>query len=214
MTPNDHRRFLALLTGVHSFYRQDLTDFAEGVWRRAMEPYAIEAIERAFDAHSQDPKAGSFMPKPADLIRLLDGSHEDRAAVAWSKVHQAMARVGAYATVAFDDPAIHSAVTDLGGWPAMCAGTIDELPFLQRRFAQAYSAHSRAGSAHPPMLPGLHDGANVAKGHAMQKPVLIGDPVKAQRVIATGQTGERLMIAGTFVRAGVPRLCQSEQSAQ
>lgn len=211
MSPQDNRRFLALLTGVHSFYRQDLTDFAVGVWQRSMAPYAIEAIERAFDAHAKDPKAGSFMPKPADLIRLLDGSHEDRAVVAWSKVYQAITRVGGYATVAFDDPAIHSAITDLGGWPTMCAGTIDELPFLSRRFAAAYSAHARAGSPHPPLLPGIHDITNGAGGHARQTPVLIGDTAAAQRVIATGQTGERLLIAGSFVRAALPAPQQGAQ---
>jgi len=186
MSPNDRRRFVALLTGVHSFYRQDITDFAVGVWSRSLEPYAIQAIERAFDAHARDPKAGAFMPKPADLIRLLDGTHEDRAAIAWSKVYRAITSVGGYATVAFDDSAIHAAIVDLGGWPAMCAGTIDELPFLQRRFCAAYTTHAKAGSPHPPKLLGAHDIANAVQGYGTQKPVLIGDEAAALAVIESG----------------------------
>lgn len=186
MSPSDRRRFVALLTGVHSFYRVDITDFAVGVWTRALEPYAIEAIERAFDAHARDPKAGAFMPKPADLIRLLDGTHEDRAAIAWSKVYRAITSVGGYATVAFDDGAIHTAIVDLGGWPSMCAGTIDELPFLQRRFCAAYTAHAKAQSPHPPKLLGIHDITNAVGGYGAQKPVLIGEEAAALAVIASG----------------------------
>lgn len=199
MTPQDNRRFLALLTGVHSFYRQDITDFAVGVWTRAMQPYAIEVIERAFDAHASDPKAGTFMPKPADLIRLLDGSHEDRAAMAWSKVYRAISTVGGYSTVAFDDGAIHAAIADIGGWPAVCSGTVDELPFLQRRFCMAYTSHAKAASPYPPMLLGRHDMTNAIGGHRSQKPVLIGNEVAAMAVIASG-SDELPQLPGSAMR--------------
>lgn len=199
MTPNDHQRFAVLLNGVHSFYGQDITDFAIGVWVRSLEPYAIEAIERAFDAHARDPKAGAFMPKPADLIRLLDGTHEDRAGMAWSKVYRAISTVGGYATVAFDDPAIHSAIADIGGWPAVCSGTVDELPFLQRRFCMAYTSHAKAKSPHPPKLLGRHDMTNAIGGHGAQKPVLIGNEVAAMAVISSG-SDELPQLPGSAMR--------------
>ena len=188
MTPADRRRFITLLTGVHGFYRVDMTDFAVGVWQRALEPYAIEAIERAFDAHARDPKAGSFMPKPADLVRVLDGTAEDRALIAWSKVLGAIQSVGGYSTVAFDDAAIHPAIVDLGGWVKVCEITMDELPFLQRRFTAAYAAHLRAGTPHAPLLIGRHDAENARIGAERQKPVLIGNESAALAVIESGST--------------------------
>lgn len=201
MTPNDRPRFVALLTGAHSFYRQDLTDFAVGVWYRAMEPYAIEAIERAFDAHARDPRAGSFMPKPADLIRLLDGSHDDRAAIAWSKVYGAICAHGSYATVVFDDGAIHAAIVDLGGWVEVCAVTMEELPFLQRRFCAAYTAHAKAGTAYPPKLLGYLDVENARVGYSAQPLRLIGNEAAARVVLAAGIQAPA-QLAGTFTAIG------------
>lgn len=197
MTPKDRTRFVTLLTGVHSFYRVDMTDFAVGVWTRALGTYAIEAIERAFDQHAKDPKAGSFMPKPADLIRMLDGTQEDRAAIAWAKVLGAIGSHGSYATVVFDDGAIHAAIADLGGWPQVCAVTLDELPFMSRRFCTAYSAHAAAGSAYPPRLLGVHDLNNAPAGYGSQAPVLIGNEAAALAVMAAGIQPVR-KIAGSF----------------
>ena len=53
-----------------------------------------------------------------------------------------MQRVGAYRSVAFDDGAIHAAIEDMGGWPAVCRGKADELPFLQKRFTDLHRAYS------------------------------------------------------------------------
>ena len=48
------------------------------------------------------------MPKPADIRRVLGGTTADAAALAWAKVIRAVHAVGAYSTVAFDDPFIES----------------------------------------------------------------------------------------------------------
>ena len=52
----------------------------------------------------------------AQLPIKLDGTVTDRAALAWGKVLEAMSSVGAYSDVVFDDPAIHAAIEDCGGW--------------------------------------------------------------------------------------------------
>lgn len=196
MTPADRPKLLALLTGVHSFYRADLTEFGFGVWERALAGYSIEQVAKAFDEHAADPKAGSFMPKPADLIRLLAGTHEDRALLAWGKVLAAIERVGSWQSVAFDDPAIHAAIVDLGGWQQVCRAKTDELPFLQRRFCDAHSAYGRRGAfAWPPYLPGAAAIANGAKGHDEPLPVLIGDQQAARLVLERGTWGAKTPIA-------------------
>jgi hypothetical protein len=53
------------------------------------------------------------MPKPADIVRNLQGTASDRSLIAWGKLLEAMRRVGAYRSVAFDDGAIHAAVEDM-----------------------------------------------------------------------------------------------------
>lgn len=186
MTDDDKRSFYALLKDVHSFYRADLTKFAAGIWWNALQNFELEAVNKAFSAHAADPSRGQFMPKPADLVRELQGTQTDRAALAWSKTMQAIERVGGYQSVAFDDPAIHAAIEDLGGWPAITATTYDELPHLERRFCAAYKAHQKAGSPHPPHLPGQAEIANRTAGRLVAPPVLIGDPEAAERVRLTG----------------------------
>lgn len=186
MTDEDKRDFWTLVKGVHSFYSQDVSEFAAQIWWNAMRGYTIDQVRKAFNVHAADPKAGQFMPKPADLIRVLDGTQDDRSALAWSKVFGAIQRVGSYQTVVFDEGAIHAAIEDLGGWPKVCATKMDELPFVEKRFCAAYRAHLKAGSAYPARLIGIVDQTNAARGHGLQDPVLIGNASAARQVLAVG----------------------------
>jgi hypothetical protein len=193
MNETEKRQFWVLLQGVYEFYRcrSDLSDFAASVWWNACRSYSMEQVSKAFSAHLVDPKAGQFLPKPADIVRALSGTHEDRSLLAWGKTFEAMQRVGQYSSVVFDDPVIHAVISDLGGWPKLCQVTEHELPFMQRRFCDAHAAYSRAGrTEYPRMLPGVHDIQNNALGHMRtpSKPVLIGDAEAAKQVLANGST--------------------------
>ena len=68
------------------------------------------------------------------LVRQLAGTATDRAMLAWGKAIDAASRVGAYTDVVFDDPAIHAAIEDMGGWPKFCRGDVKDLSYLQHRF--------------------------------------------------------------------------------
>lgn len=178
-------RVVEILAGVYSFYRADLSEFQVRAWLRVLDGKRLEQISDAFDSHLTNPDSGQFLPKPADIVRALDGTRADRSSLAWAKVLTAIQRVGAYATVAFDEPAIHNALQDLGGWPTVCRTTLDDLPHLERRFHASYRAHRAAGSAHPGRLIGLIDATNGAK-FGFDRPVLIGDATEAARVAETG----------------------------
>lgn len=186
MNDDDKREFWTLVKGVHSFYAQDVSEFAAQVWWNAMRGYTIEQVRKAFTAHASDPKAGQFLPKPADLIRVLDGTQDDRAALAWSKVFGAIQRVGSYSSVVFDEGAIHAAIEDLGGWPKVCGTKMDELPFVEKRFCTAYRAHLKAGSQYPARMLGIVDIENAGKGYKFGEPVLIGSEAGARQVLAVG----------------------------
>ena len=196
MTNDDKREFWALLKGVHEFYKTDVSNFAAQVWWNACQGFSLEQVSKAFSAHLVDPKSGQFLPKPADIVKALSGTHEDRSLLAWGKVFDAMQRVGQYTSVAFDDQIIHAVISDLGGWPKLCAVTTDELPFVQKRFCDMHAAYGRSGGqmAYQRYLPGVHEVQNNALGYGKRiaPPVLIGDAAKAQLVIengsATGKT--------------------------
>lgn len=192
MTDQDKREFKELITSVLAFYRQDASTFALQVWWAACEHYDMEQVRRALNAHAVDPERGQFAPKPADIVKALAGTKTDRARVAWGKAFDAMQRIGAYRSVAFDDPVIHAVIEDLGGWTKVCRSDMEELSHLERRFCEAYRAYSgRPDMAFPAKLIGEFEAINRHEGRKVAPPVLIGDPQKAADVLRLGGTGAK-----------------------
>lgn len=193
MTPNDKKPFANLLTDVLAYYRQDVTEFTMDVWWQACQPFTMEQVSKALTAHATDPERGVYAPKVADVVRILSGTHTDRAALAWGKVHEAMSAVGAYTDVIFDDPAIHAAVEDCGGWPKMCRTDLKELSYLQHRFCESHKAYTNRGTFdYPRRLPGDRspDIEYSRRGIALPRPAVVGDPVKAAAVYESGGSGK------------------------
>lgn len=200
MTDTDEPAFIELLTDALAFYGQAPSPFALSVWWQACERFDLQQVARALTAHAMDPERGQFAPRPADLVRVLHGTHGDRALIAWGRVYRAIGTQGAYTSVVFDEPAIHAAVQDLGGWVTVCRSTVDELPFLQRRFCDAYRAYSARGCAvWPAVLIGEHEAANRLQGRTVRPPALLGDEAACRRVLAGPD--ERLQVAASAGRA-------------
>lgn len=152
MQERDRAEFGELVTDVHAFYRQDCSRFVLDVWWAACEPFTLEQVRGAFTAHAKDPEAGKFCPRPADLVKVLQGTSTDRAAVAWGMVMQAVRLAGGYQDVDFGDPATHAAIHDLGGWPKVCRTELKELGYLQHRFTESYRAYTGRGVTTCPLV--------------------------------------------------------------
>jgi len=202
MNANDQKRFTELIAGVHDFYGKPITKFAAQVWWQACQSFDYEQLSKAFSSHLMDPERGQFLPKPADIVRAVQGTSSDRSLIAWGKVLDAMQRVGAYTSVCFDDPAIHATIEDLGGWAKCCRSTHDELSYLQKRFCDSYKAYANRGHFdYPARLAGEHEQANAGKGYKDQAPTLIGDPDAAKQVLRLGSTtGKTQITAGDAVQ--------------
>ena len=71
MLPTDKPAFAALIAKTWRFY--DKTPTAETIadWFDVLENFPLDAIATAFKRHLTDPKAGPYLPKPADVIRHL-----------------------------------------------------------------------------------------------------------------------------------------------
>lgn len=185
MNATDRVPFSQLLTDVLAFYRQDVSLFTLSVWWEAAQPFDLEQVRKALTQHAMDPDHGQFAPKPADLVRVLQGTKTDRSLLAWSAVYGAMSAVGMYQTPDFGDNAIHAAINDMGGWPKVCQLKLDELPFTQKRFCDLYRAYTAAGRTHETVrLLGMSDQENGAKGVDWGSgPVRIGVAAKALEAI-------------------------------
>lgn len=197
MQEADRAALYQLVADVHKYYRQPVTDFTLSVWWSACERFDLEQVSKAMTVHVMSPDGGQFLPKVADLVKVLAGTATDRAALAWGKVHEAMGAVGAYTDVVFDDPAIHAVIEDLGGWPKLCRMDIKELGYLQHRFQEGHRAYTSRGTFDfPRRLMGdrAPDSEWEKKGLPPPRPALVGDAARAKHVLQNGSSAGKTAI--------------------
>ncbi len=208
MIETDKSAFATLMTDALAFYGRDVSRFALDVWWQSCQPFDFDQVARALTRHAMDAERGQFAPKPADIVRQLAGTATDRAMLAWGKAIDAASRVGAYTDVVFDDPAIHAAIEDMGGWPKFCRGDVKDLSYLQHRFTQSYSAYAGRGEFnYPARLTGDRspDDVYAKRGLPQPKPAVIGDVEKARAVAQIGRRGGKTPIAFTRVVDAIER---------
>lgn len=188
MQPTESQAFKAVLHGVYDFYNKELSQFAIGVWWEAMRPFDFAAVKDALNRHCVNPDNGQWLPKPADVVRLIGGGTQDAALIAWAKVEAACRSVGQYQSVVFDDPLIHCVIRDMGDWVKLCNTDVDELPFRAKEFEQRYRGYKLRGSVgeFPRTLIGIAEGSNKAQGLPADLPVLIGEQQKCLQVYKGG----------------------------
>ena len=138
MTEHDFEKFRDGLTGVYAFYDKEINTFALDLWWNSLKQFDLPAIIQAFNRHVVNTESGKWLPKPADIIRMLQGSTQDAALIAWAKVDKAVRYKGTYVDVVFDDPVIHRVLHDMGGWIALGQKNEDEWPFVAREFENRY----------------------------------------------------------------------------
>ena len=188
MTKTDFADFRDFLSEALAFWGKDVSRFTIDVWWQAMQPFDLEAVQQAFSRHAMNPDSGQFAPKPADVMKMLGGTTNDKALTAWAKVDRAVRVVGPYRSVAFDDPLIHRVLTDMGGWTALASKREDEWPFVAKEFENRYRGFAMRGEQpeYPGVLIGISQHANALEGKRVDPPMLIGVADRARKVIESG----------------------------
>ena len=196
MTPEDKKRFAAVLAGIADYYGKKLSGGVIELYWQGLQQYDLPAIERAFWEHARCPDSGQFMPKIADVVRILLGRTEDQAARAWAKVDSAVRRVGTHSDVVFDDPTIHRVVHDMGGWILLGQKSETEWPFVGKEFQNRYRGYRIRNEVpeYPSVLIGIANSYNLKEGYLTQPPMLVGDQAQARRVMLAGARGPLLAI--------------------
>ena len=164
MQNKDFKKFMALLALVADTYSQPrLSEDAVKLYFKVLSDYSLDEVSQAIMEHI---KQSPYMPKPADIIRIIEGTAEDRASEAWYYVLKAIQQYGYYESVQFDNPAIHYAIERMGGWQKLCQLTEEELPFRERDFIKHYVRGERMASWDkvPLRFMGKHEQDNVFNG--------------------------------------------------
>lgn len=188
MKSNDSARFRACLLALSELYGREVSEAVASIWWKALARFEIDAVEGAFQRHFTNPDVGQYPPKPADIVRMLEGTSLDSSMVAWAKVDKAVRAVGTYASVAFDDALVHRVLHDMGGWIGLGQKTEDEWPFVGNEFRARYHAYRSRQEApeYPARLVGIAEADNGRKGYAVSEVVLIGDADRARKVVENG----------------------------
>ena len=135
--------------------------------------YDLEAVRLAVATHVRSEK---FFPTLADIVKRIDGDHEDRAAIAWAYVVKAIERLGHYLSVRFPSPAYHYAIEFMGGWQKLCTTLTEaETKWRGKEFERFFEIGERVaswghelGKVHvPPYLLGWHETHNRRGGYAL-----------------------------------------------
>lgn len=192
MKNGDRKQFVSYLVACAEVYGREVGDGAIGIWWDALRGYSIEEIEEAFGRHLRSPDVGQFMPKPADVLRMLEGTSVDAAQVAWAKVDRAMRAVGPWPSVCFDDAIAMRVLHDMGGWIALATKSSEEWPFVANEFRTRYHGYRSRGESpeYPPRLIGLTDAENAQRKYPPSELVLVGDAERAKLVSERGTTHE------------------------
>lgn len=197
MKLSDKKAFADLIASVYAYHRVPVSAAIIRVFWRGCERFDLEQITKAIDQLTADAEAGKFPPKIGDITRVLEGTHTDRAQLAWGKTLEAISSVGRGSDVVFDDPAIHAVVEDLGGWVKLCSTTYQELGYVQHRFCESYRAYvGRKVFEYPRRLSGDNGSLELwaRKGLKPPPPVLIGEPARCEQVYRLGSTAGKTAI--------------------
>ncbi len=181
MTENDRPRFLAMFNGLAAtFSKEPSKPMLDGYWM-GLADLPIEAVENACQRAIGTCK---FMPVPVELRELAGVmAPADRAIKAWKAYSDAVAALGFYKSVDFDDPLINATVRNLGGWMELITRIDDEDhtdKWVRKEFERIYTSLMRSGisdEAARPLL-GFHERSNVTHGY--------GDEVVPPVVVKTG----------------------------
>lgn len=74
MRPEDRKEFNTLLITAMAVYERQITAALGDLFFAALGQYSMDQVRDAMARHLQDPADGKFSPKPADLIRQIEGA--------------------------------------------------------------------------------------------------------------------------------------------
>tara|TARA_R110000744_G_scaffold259191_1_gene374360 strand:- start:153 stop:830 length:678 start_codon:yes stop_codon:yes gene_type:complete len=181
---NDGERFARAMNVLAAAFDKEIDEATLEAYWMALEDMDIEGIERACKHAIQNLE---FFPRPAHLRRSQDTMDpSSRAIIAWQAVVRAIATVGQYASVDFDDKLTNATVRNLGGWYWLCQQPEKEVKvWVRKGFEKIYIALAGAGvtSESTQHLPGIHERDNL-------------DVVPEVRSIFTGLPGTKVKLLG------------------
>lgn len=191
MRIEDYDEFTAMVGGLADLHDRTLSEWALSLWWAALQHYDFPAVKDALGRQLRNPDNGQYMPKPADIVKLISGTTIDAALYAWAMVDRAVRVIGSHRDVVFDNPLIHRVLTDMGGWVLLGTKTDRDWPFLAKEFENRYRGYALGDvPEYPPILEGIANSQNSTSFRWREPPMLIGCPRAATAVMQGGSNAQ------------------------
>lgn len=163
MNEHDKKRFASIMTANGEVFDKKITKSLMQTYFKFLSRYSIETVEQAFQKHLLDSDQGMFFPKPANIVKNIEGNAkeqtmviQDRAESSWVDILGEISRIGSYGTLKLEDRQALSTVRSIGGWKYLCSRTNDQLNWVKKEFMSVYENHERSDIGMlPSKLPGI-----------------------------------------------------------
>lgn len=139
MTDADRPEFVKGLAVLGEAFNEPLSELRGEAYFDALSDLDVTAVLIAMRAAL---RSCTFFPKPAELRRLVTGSPEDRAEMAWVEAQRLVRRVGSYRNPNITDPSMRAAIDALGGWRTFCLSE-DDPTWRANVFRRTYATMER-----------------------------------------------------------------------
>lgn len=161
MDNSDKQEFAKVFYAMGEFYDKSVSTELLSMYFDDLIGLSIEEVKHGAKCHRQDPKHGTFFPKPADIIRHLQTgklSTEEKAELAWAQVQQCLRINGTYGGLKIDDKQGVAALKSFTTWQEFCAMDASKQTWAKKEFISMYSTYENTPlDVLPSSLPGLSE---------------------------------------------------------
>lgn len=139
---DDQELFKQTLAATGELFGKEITPVAARMYWRALAEYSDEQIQGAFNTALKTLK---FMPKPSEIIELIDGTGNVVALESWKLVMDEIRKIGSYGQPRVSEE-IKNVIHQLGGWEYLCSLDYKSLEFKARAFCEIYGGKLERGA--------------------------------------------------------------------
>ena len=184
MNDSDKKEFATQMMLIAEIYDKPVSKEKMKIYFATLKEYSIDQVKHGIQLHMADTEQGQFFPKPANIIKHIEGqlpSVIDRAEIAWLEVENAIRFIGSYGTLKLQDKIAVAAVKSLGSWSDLCSTNIDKMQWKKKEFINAYELLSNTPlEMLPRSLHGIEDIKN-AKSESKSQLKSLQDGLKKYR---------------------------------
>ena len=153
MDDSNKKEFATVFYAMGEFYDKKVSTELLVMYFDDLLEFTIEQVRHGAKCHRQDPKHGTFFPKPADIIRHLQTgklSTEEKAELAWAQVQQCLRKNGSYGGLKMEDKQGIAALKSFTTWKEFCAMDASKQTWAKKEFLSMYSTYENTPLEMPP----------------------------------------------------------------